>query len=207
MNLKFREMVCDRNLAVTESVIMEIPVAFPVRSELASGFSYWMLQAERFHDLSIPIEKKRYTEESEWIGSCDIQLSAEANESSDDYAEITLGMMLFPLIFFATCTVIALIMHMFHQYLIKKGRKSLVGRAEDLELTTKIGRKNTATRSLGTASSGKRSTRFRNIRTRLKFKDEDNGVLSAKRIIGFDHIGDNVDNDNDDDGDDKYEYE
>jgi len=208
MNLKFREMVCDRNLAVTESLIMEIPVAFPVRSELASGFSYWMMQAQRFHDLSIPIEKKRYAEESEWLGSCDFQLSTEANESSDDYAEITVGMMFFPLIFFLSCTVLALIMQMLHQYQIKKGRESLVGRAEDLEVTTdkRVGRKDAASRSLSTRSFSKRSARFSNIRTRSKFKDEDNEDISSKGI-SFDHKCDNVDDDNDDDDDDKYEYE
>jgi len=208
MNLKFTEMICDRNLAFTESLIIEMPVAFPVRSELASGFSYWMIQAQRLHGLSIPIEKKRYLEESAWIGSCDVQLSAEVNESSDDYAAITSGMMLFPLIFFACCAVIALIMHMFHQYVIKQGGKSLMGRAEDLELTTKkrIGKKNTATRSLNTVSSGKCNTRFRNIRTRVKFKDEDNENISSE-INWVDHKRDNVDDDNDDDGDDEYEKE
>ena len=273
MNLKFTEMICDRNLAFTESLIIEMPVAFPVRSELAAGFSYWMIQAKRLHGLSIPIEKKRYLEESAWIGSCDVQLSAEVNESSDDYAAITSGMvrlyllnllyttliitltisisnilhafvlynsihscpivsyiillflaffliifliapqntlykMLFPLIFFACCAVIALIMHMFHQYVIKQGGKSLMGRAEDLELTTKkrIGKKNTATRSLNTVSSGKCNTRFRNIRTRVRFNDEDNENISSEKMW-VDHIRDNVDDDNDDDGDDEYEKE
>jgi len=209
MNLKFTEMICDRNLAYTESLIIEMPVAFPVRSELASGFSYWMIQAQRLHGLSIPIEKKRYAEESSWIDSCDVQLSAEVNESSDDYAEITVGMMLFPLIFFACCAVIALIMHMFHQYVIKQGGKSLMGRAEDLELTTtkkRIGKKNTATRSLNTVSSGKCNTRFRNIRTCVRFKDEDNENISSE-INWVDHKRDNVDDDYDDDGDDEYENE
>mmetsp|Transcript_49998 Transcript_49998/g.50840 ORF Transcript_49998/g.50840 Transcript_49998/m.50840 type:complete len:109 (+) Transcript_49998:1-327(+) len=108
--------------------------------------------------------------------------------------------MLFPLIFFSTCAVIALVLHLLHKYIIKKGLKSLLGRAEDLELTTNIKkseRKDTANRSLSHSSSGKRSARLRNFGTRSSEK------------IWVDHIRDNIDDDNDDDDNDdaKYGYE
>ena len=132
--------------------------------------------------------------------------------------------MLFPLIFFSTCAVIALLLHLLHKCIIKKGRKSLLGRAEDLELTTSIKKsesKDTANRSLSHSSSGKRSARLRNFRTRSIFKDEDNGNISSEKIWVYkcdngdddndddDHIRDNIDDDNDDDDNDdaKYGYE
>ena len=63
MDMEFLEKICDRNLVYTSSIVAEIPVgkkdrvgflfsfcsalpilreAFPIRSSLASGFSYWM---------------------------------------------------------------------------------------------------------------------------------------------------------------------
>jgi hypothetical protein len=66
MDLTFREQICEMNLVFTDSLIIEIPVAFPVRSDLASWFSYWMYQGEKFHDLSISTEKEIYTNNNEW---------------------------------------------------------------------------------------------------------------------------------------------
>jgi hypothetical protein len=136
MDLKFRENMCEMDLVFTNSLIIEIPIAFPVRPELASGFSYWMYRLDRFGGSSIESEQEEYREEYEWE-SCDVKLIEEVNEQSDDYAEITLKMMYLPLMLFLSCSVLAVLMQVIHQRQRKEGRQSLAGRASTFNLVSK----------------------------------------------------------------------
>merc|ERR1712127_1096485 len=79
MDMEFLEKICDRNLVYTSSIVAEIPVAFPIRSSLASGFSYWMYQGERYHQVSIQASKDEFPQES----TCNVHFNTADTESSD----------------------------------------------------------------------------------------------------------------------------
>jgi hypothetical protein len=133
MDLIFREQICEMDLVFTDSVIIEIPIAFPVRSDLASGFSYWMYQGERFRDLSVETVKETYVEEYGWE-SCNVEISGGVNELNHDYDKITVRMMFLPLMLFLSCSVLAVLMQVLHQRQRKDGRRSLVGRTSALNV-------------------------------------------------------------------------
>jgi hypothetical protein len=133
MDLIFRDQICELDLVFTKSVIIEIPIAFPIRSDLASGFSYWMFQGERFRDLSIKTVKETYVEEYGWE-SCNVEISGGVNELNHDYDKITVRMMFLPLMLFLSCSVLAVLMQVLHQRQRKDGRRSLVGRTSALNV-------------------------------------------------------------------------
>lgn len=77
------ERFCDRELVFTDSLILETPVAFPIKPEFASGMSYWILEGEKFHDVSVKNSKVKYSPNL----SCRVELSQE--EDLGDYAQIS----------------------------------------------------------------------------------------------------------------------
>jgi len=129
INLALMEKFCERDLVFTKSVFVEIPMAFPIRPELASDMSYWMFQGERFHDITYANEKNEYSKENEgWSGwSCNVHLSEEGAKPSDKYDRITVTMMLFPLIFFSVFAFLAILIQVFHQNRIKQHRGDCLG--------------------------------------------------------------------------------
>mmetsp|Transcript_34735 Transcript_34735/g.56767 ORF Transcript_34735/g.56767 Transcript_34735/m.56767 type:complete len:669 (+) Transcript_34735:46-2052(+) len=131
MDKVFLDKVCERDLVYTNSPIAEIPIAFPIRSDLASGFSFWMYQGERYHKASIQTAKDEYTQEI----ACNVYFSEEDTETSD-YDEITVRNFFLPIMFFFAFAVLAVILHIVHLYNVKKGRRSLVGRRSTLDLVT-----------------------------------------------------------------------
>jgi len=129
---------CERDLLFTNSLLTEIPLAFPIRTELASGFSYWMLQGEKFHDLTITKKKDEYSKEHG--NPCNVELSVNRHSPSnalsrrapsENYAKITVKMMVFPIIFFLSCTLLAVVLQLFHQ---RYGRRSYIGQVSVNEL-------------------------------------------------------------------------
>lgn len=44
MDITFLDRLCREDLVYTDSMVVEIPIAFPIRSDLTSGFSYWMVR-------------------------------------------------------------------------------------------------------------------------------------------------------------------
>ncbi|KAL7540473.1 hypothetical protein ACHAXR_010132, partial [Thalassiosira sp. AJA248-18] len=121
--------LCERNLVYTDSIIAEIPIAFPIRSKLASGFSYWMYEGERRHDVSLQIAKDAFPQDID----CRVHFSREDTEGSE-YDEITVNNMFFPLMFFVSFAVLAVLLQLVHQHNVKQGRRSLVGRRSTLDL-------------------------------------------------------------------------
>ena len=41
------ELMCANEVVFTDSVVVEIPLAFPMRQGINSGFNYWMFQAAK----------------------------------------------------------------------------------------------------------------------------------------------------------------
>ncbi|KAL7545018.1 hypothetical protein ACHAWF_008392 [Thalassiosira exigua] len=124
------EMLCENKLVYTESLVIEMPMGFPVRRQLAAGISFWILEAEKYHAVSI----KKLKEELPQASSCEIRYSAEDAESSE-YDAITLENMVFPFMFFLACTIVAVVLQIVHQCKVVRGRESLIGRRSSMNLT------------------------------------------------------------------------
>ena len=76
MDVSFLKRLCANDLVYTDSVVAEIPIAFPVRSDLSSGFSYWMYRGERV-GVTLQTAKDAFPQEV----SCDIQFNGEDLEA------------------------------------------------------------------------------------------------------------------------------
>ncbi|KAL7536673.1 hypothetical protein ACHAWF_005534 [Thalassiosira exigua] len=129
LDSRILQRFCSSDLVRTDSLILETPIAFPVRKELTAGLSYWMLEAEKYHGLSI----EKLKEELPLEITCDLDYSVEDIEASE-YAAVTTKNMSLPLIFFFTCAIIAILLQIVHQRRLKRGQESLIGRRSTLEL-------------------------------------------------------------------------
>ena len=118
----FLDKLCERELVYTESVVAEIPMAFPLRQGISSGFSYWMYQGER-SGVTLEASKSEFPV----VANCDVHLDTDVTEGSET-DQITVKNMFLPIIFFVVCAFIAVILQIVHQHKVKQGNKSLVGR-------------------------------------------------------------------------------
>ena len=57
--------LCENKLVVTKEVLVEVPVAFPIRDELASGMSYWIHEAKR-NGLTMEKVKEKFKVQDSW---------------------------------------------------------------------------------------------------------------------------------------------
>lgn len=133
---------CDEGLVYTKSLVIENPIAFPVRPKLASGLSYWILQGDKYFGVSLKNSITNYTTEIRRQPKCDVEFSPNDAGGGDDYAQIMPSNMIFPIIFWLVCAVAAAILQLIHQWQGKKGNKSsvLIGRLSSLELFQSIDR-------------------------------------------------------------------
>jgi len=117
-DLKLMNMFCERNLVFTESLITENPVGFPIRSELASGLSYWMYQGEKHHGINVQSSLEAYGKREP---NCDVILSEQNDESQ--FTRISAENLLFPLLFFLGFAILAVILQLYHQRLMRKNKE------------------------------------------------------------------------------------
>uniref|UniRef100_A0A6U6GMI0 Ionotropic glutamate receptor C-terminal domain-containing protein n=1 Tax=Odontella aurita TaxID=265563 RepID=A0A6U6GMI0_9STRA len=137
MDAGFLERLCEIDLVYTESVVAEIPQAFPIRSDIASGFSYWMYQGER-RGVTLQTAKDEFAQDI----SCNVRISAEEDTQGSEYDEITIKNMFFPIMFFTSCATLAVLLQIKHQYNESKGKTSALGRKSTLNLVSEsTGRK------------------------------------------------------------------
>mmetsp|Transcript_1544 Transcript_1544/g.3190 ORF Transcript_1544/g.3190 Transcript_1544/m.3190 type:complete len:753 (+) Transcript_1544:97-2355(+) len=141
IDLELLNLFCDEGLVYTNSLVMENPIAFPVRPDLASGLSYWILQGDKYHGVSLKNSVDRYTAENKFQPKCNVELSAQVSERND-YAQIMPTNMFFPIIFWLGFAITAAILQIVHLWQVKKGRKSsaLIGRVSTLNLFRNIDR-------------------------------------------------------------------
>lgn len=83
LDTNFLNQLCKRNLVYTDSVIAEIPIAFPIRSEYVAGFSHWLYTGDRNGDASLQASKDLFFEDV----SCDVNFDDEVAEEGE-YAKI-----------------------------------------------------------------------------------------------------------------------
>ena len=75
-SVPFLNKLCDQNLVFTDSVIVEVPIALPCRSELSSGLSYWINEAQK-NGITLQNAKENFQPYTK----CNIHLSAVEQES------------------------------------------------------------------------------------------------------------------------------
>jgi len=126
MDSHFLQELCNRELVYTRSMIVQIPVAFPIRSKLASGLSYWYMEAKK---AGVTLEAAK--EEFNDFKGCNVHLSEEAAGDNDE--QISMWHMIFPILFFVVSAAIAVTLHLVHLHSVKKGNKSLVGRCSTVD--------------------------------------------------------------------------
>ncbi|KAL7529766.1 hypothetical protein ACHAXR_007424, partial [Thalassiosira sp. AJA248-18] len=77
-DIDFARAFCETGLVLTDSLIIEIPVAFPIRPDLASGLSYWMHTGEKNLGITFVAAQKEYRQPI-----CNLELSVNDKKSSD----------------------------------------------------------------------------------------------------------------------------
>ena len=84
-------MFCTRDLVMTDSLVLENPIAYPIRADLGEQFSYWIYEAEKYHGISIQASQKEYDTEHHRQPKCTVQLSQLGLDSINKYAQISVA--------------------------------------------------------------------------------------------------------------------
>jgi len=134
MNKNILAKVCEHNLVYTESVVTENPIAFPIRPQLASAFSYWMYLGEKTHGIDLESAKQAFIEENGFKTQCEVELSNLGTEEVDDFAQVKPGNMFLPIMVFVACVLTAVVLQLIHESKRKKGRTSSIGRKSTLDI-------------------------------------------------------------------------
>ncbi|KAL7533215.1 hypothetical protein ACHAXR_005108 [Thalassiosira sp. AJA248-18] len=125
--------LCKRNLVFSDSLVIENPVALPIRPELAPTLSYWMYHAEKAHGITFLSTKEEYDANQQ--PPCNLEFTAEQIEEANDMAQIGIENLFFPFVFFLGAAVLAIILQLVHQQAVRKGRfATLVGRQSTFNL-------------------------------------------------------------------------
>mmetsp|Transcript_9466 Transcript_9466/g.14629 ORF Transcript_9466/g.14629 Transcript_9466/m.14629 type:complete len:462 (+) Transcript_9466:848-2233(+) len=123
MDPNFLERMCENKIVFTDSVIVEIPVALPLREGIANGFNYWQFEAQK-KGADLQASKEKFQSSV----SCDVFLFKEEVEGNEMDA-ITVNNFFLPIVFFGTFAVVSVALQIRHIRTVKKGRKSLMGSA------------------------------------------------------------------------------
>lgn len=62
MDMDFHEEMCVNDLVFTDSVLIEIPIALPIREDISSEFSYWMRRAKYNGGITIEAAKAEFAQ-------------------------------------------------------------------------------------------------------------------------------------------------
>ena len=127
------ELMCANEVVFTDSVLHEIPIAFPMRQGIASGFNYWMFQAEK-EGVTLQASKDEFPTQID----CDVYLSEEIE--GDEMDAITVKNFFLPIMFFIAFAVAAVLLQIRHVNNVKKGQKSLMGRKSTFDLMNSMRR-------------------------------------------------------------------
>mmetsp|Transcript_12854 Transcript_12854/g.23301 ORF Transcript_12854/g.23301 Transcript_12854/m.23301 type:complete len:354 (-) Transcript_12854:683-1744(-) len=130
---------CDAGLVLTDSLIVEVPVAFPIRPGLAKGLSYWMHLAKNDHGITFLDVQERFTSPI-----CNLEFNSEDRQEADDYTPISVENLFFPFMVFVGFALLAAVLQLWHQRALKKGTnaRTLIGRRPSLLRVTGFYNKN-----------------------------------------------------------------
>ena len=140
-NLDLKNKLCERDLVLTKILILENPVAWPIRSEYAAGLSHWFYEAEKKHGLTVEALKEQYDARSEQP-TCEVEFSQEEDEA-DDYARIAPLNLFFPFAWFAAAAIAACALQVYAHRTKRQKRRSLMdhrflARNSELGLTSSM---------------------------------------------------------------------
>ncbi len=125
--------VCKLGLVYTDDVVIENPIAFPTTPQLAAAFSYWMYTAEKNHGVSLESTKQAFIEENKIKAECELQMSNLNLAAGDEFARVSAGNMIFPIMFFVICALFAAVLEVVHERKRKKGQSTSFGRTSSLD--------------------------------------------------------------------------
>lgn len=143
-NLELKNKLCERDLVITKSVVLENPVAWPIRPDYAAGLSYWMYEADKKHGLKVESLKEEYDAKTEQP-SCNVQFSPEQSDS-DEYTKISFYNLFLPFVFFGSFAMLAFGLQL-HATRLKKNRRrgmldgTFIGRNSTLGLVASFTKK------------------------------------------------------------------
>jgi len=124
---------CDNDLVFVNSVVLENPIAFPVRAELASKLSYWIYRGDKDEGISLQASQEEYVFKMAIRGLAKCQPFYSAQVEDGHNASITPENLIFPALFFASFAVLAVVVQLYHQWKLKHGSKSsIAGRSSTL---------------------------------------------------------------------------
>ena len=135
MDMDFISKLCELDLVYTDILVHENPIAFPINPQLASSFSYWMYLGEKTYGIDIDSAKQVFLEKNDIKRQCEVELSQLSGaEEVDDFARVSPGNMIFPIILFLGCALIAAVLQLYHDRMTKKGRTIDFGRKSSLDM-------------------------------------------------------------------------
>ena len=135
MDMNVLNKMCEHDLVYTDVLVTENPIAFPIKEELASAFSYWMYLGEKTYGIDLDSAKQAFLDKNDIKPQCEVELSQLSGaEEADDFARVSPGNMIFPIILFLTCALIAAVLQLYHDRMTKKGRTIDFGRKSSLDI-------------------------------------------------------------------------
>jgi len=123
------QALCESDLLVTDSVLLKIPLAFPVRPQINNGLSYWMHHGQTLKGVSWESARTKVTAET--VYKCNLNLSDY--ESSGDYGLSAINLFI-PVVVFLGCAFVAVVLHSFRD--ANKYFDLPIGRSSGLALIT-----------------------------------------------------------------------
>lgn len=134
LNRDVLDKMCEIGLVYTDSLVVENPIAFPVKPQLASALSYWMYIGEKSYGVSLENMKQKYIEENGSPAQCKVELSEFEHEEADDFARVSVGNMFLPILMFVTTAFVAICLQLIHENKRRLGKKSAIGRRSTLDI-------------------------------------------------------------------------
>ncbi|KAL7533390.1 hypothetical protein ACHAXR_007666, partial [Thalassiosira sp. AJA248-18] len=133
-NIELEAGLCKRDLVFTQSLVLEDPVSFPIRPELSPGLSYWMHQGSKYFGVTLETSMEKF---DTGHSMCKVDFSVEDREANE-YSKISVENLFFPIIFFLSFAVLAIIVQIFRHRAWSKGRTDFAGRTSSLDLMREV---------------------------------------------------------------------
>ena len=187
-NLDLMNMLCARDLVFTNSLVVENPVAFPVKTEYQAGLSYWMYQAEKTKGITVESLKEEYDRTSQVQPDCAVHLSQAAVEESDEFAQVSLENLFLPFIFYTSFAVLASCLQFYARRMGQKGKRGLLdasylGRQSTLGLGKKSRRRLTSEKEKDDSYDEKYAEECPDTKSAARIKP---GLVQVKsRVVSF----------------------
>ena len=135
MDMNVLDKMCEHDLVYTDVLVTENPIAFPIKKELASAFSYWMYLGEKTYGIDLDSAKQAFIEKNDFKPQCEVELSQLSGvDEASDFTPVSSSNMFLPIMAFVGCALTAVILQLIHDDKRKKGRTTTFGRKSTLDI-------------------------------------------------------------------------